>query len=87
MGLGDAKLMALLAAWLGLPGALLSFALGVFLGAIFAVGLFAVPNRSDKPEPWILTKLPFGTFLCIGGIISALWGQPIIAYYLRWAGF
>ena len=87
MGLGDAKLMALLAAWLGLPGALLSFALGVFLGAIFAVGLVAMPNRSDKPEPWILTKLPFGTFLCIGGIVSALWGQPIIASYLRWAGF
>ena len=87
MGLGDAKLMAMLAAWLGLPGALLSFALGVFLGAIFAVGLLAAPNRNDKSESWILTKLPFGTFLCIGGIVSALWGQPIIAAYLRWAGF
>ena len=31
IGLGDAKLMALLAAWLGLPGALLAFALGVIL--------------------------------------------------------
>ncbi len=28
IGLGDAKLMALLAAWLGLPGALLSFGIG-----------------------------------------------------------
>ena len=37
IGLGDAKLMAMLAAWLGLPGALLSFAIGVVLGAIAAL--------------------------------------------------
>jgi len=30
IGLGDAKLMALLAAWLGLPGALLALGLGLF---------------------------------------------------------
>ena len=87
MGLGDAKLMALLAAWLGLPGALLSFALGVFLGAIFALSLLAAPKPDGNAESWAMTKLPFGTFLCIGGIVSALWGQPIIAAYLRWAGF
>jgi len=38
IGLGDAKLMALLAAWLGLPGALLAFALGAVLGAGVALG-------------------------------------------------
>ena len=37
MGLGDAKLMAMLAAWLGLPGALLSLFIGVTLGAAYSV--------------------------------------------------
>jgi leader peptidase (prepilin peptidase) / N-methyltransferase len=86
IGLGDAKLMALLAAWLGLPGALLSFALGVVLGALVAVVLLIVPSTKPDPGEWSLRKLPLGTFLCIGGIISSLWGQPIIAAYLRWAG-
>ena len=33
-----------------------------------------------------MTKLPLGTFLCVGGIVSALWGMPIIAAYLRFEG-
>lgn len=85
IGLGDAKLMAMLAAWLGLPGALLAFAIGVVLGAIVGVLVLLTPKlgNSESPE---LTKLPLGTFLCIGGVVSTLWGQPILAAYLRWAG-
>jgi leader peptidase (prepilin peptidase)/N-methyltransferase len=86
IGLGDAKLMALLAAWLGLPGALLAFALGVVLGALVAVGLLVVPSKRTGAETWAVAKLPLGTFLCIGGIVSSLWGQPMIAAYLRWSG-
>jgi len=81
------KLMALLAAWLGLPGALLAFGLGVVLGSLVAVVLLAVPSARRDAESWALSKLPLGTFLCIGGIVSSLWGQPILSAYLRWAGF
>jgi leader peptidase (prepilin peptidase)/N-methyltransferase len=87
IGLGDAKLMALMAAWLGLPGALLAFGLGVMLGSVIAVVLLAIPAARTNASSWALTKLPLGTFLCIGGIVSALWGQPIIAAYLHWAAF
>ena len=88
IGLGDAKLMALLAAWLSLPGALLAFGLGVVLGALVALVLLAVPTR-DRPDTddWALTRLPLGTFLCIGGIVSSFWSGQMIAGYLRWAGF
>jgi leader peptidase (prepilin peptidase)/N-methyltransferase len=86
MGLGDAKLMALLAAWLGLPGALLAFALGAILGSLAALVLLAVPAARRGSDSWATSMLPLGTFLCIGGIVSSLWGQPIIAAYLRWAG-
>jgi len=74
MGLGDAKLMAMLGAWLGLPGALLSFVIGVVLATIAAFGLLALPAARRGSESWIASKLPLGTFLCIGGIFSALWG-------------
>jgi leader peptidase (prepilin peptidase)/N-methyltransferase len=87
LGLGDAKLMALLAAWLGLPQAMLAFVLGVILGSVVAVGLLVLPGSKERSESWGLSKLPLGTFLCIGGILSSLWGQPILAAYLRWAGF
>jgi leader peptidase (prepilin peptidase) / N-methyltransferase len=86
IGLGDAKLMALLAAWLGLPGALLAFALGAVIGALTALVLLILRRGTREPGSWAATKLPLGTFLCVGGIISSLWGQPLIAAYLRWAG-
>jgi len=83
MGLGDAKLMALLGAWLGLPGALLAFVIGALIGTAVALVLLASRRHA---ETWAAVQLPFGTFLCIGGIVSALWGQPILAAYLRWSG-
>jgi leader peptidase (prepilin peptidase)/N-methyltransferase len=85
IGLGDAKLMAMLAAWLGLPGALLAFVLGVALGAAVAIGMLLVPKA--RRGAWGSMKLPLGTFLCVGGIVSAFWGQPLIAAYLRLVGF
>ena len=87
LGLGDAKLMAMLAAWLGLDGAMLAFSIGCVLGAITALVLLALPSsRKDEPN-WALKKLPLGTFLCIGGIVSVFWGQQLIALYEHWAGF
>jgi leader peptidase (prepilin peptidase) / N-methyltransferase len=98
IGLGDAKLMAMLGAWLGLQGALLAFALGVFLAAIAGVVVLLRPAREgDGALPHLqnqemqgtrrgLAKLPLGTFLCIGGIVSSLWGGPILDAYLRWTG-
>jgi leader peptidase (prepilin peptidase)/N-methyltransferase len=87
IGLGDAKLMAMLAAWLGLPGALLSFGLGVVLGAIAALVLLVLPSTREDKTGWAHIKLPLGTFLCVGGIVSSLWGERIIDAYRRWTGF
>ncbi|MGB6975123.1 MAG: prepilin peptidase [Terracidiphilus sp.] len=86
MGLGDAKLMAMLAAWLGLSGALLSFVMAVCIGAAFAFVVLAQPRARRGAKSWASTPLPFGTFLCSAGIVSALWGRHIIDAYLRWSG-
>jgi leader peptidase (prepilin peptidase)/N-methyltransferase len=87
LGLGDAKLMAMLAAWLGLEGALLAFSIGCILGALTALIILALPAlRKDEPN-WALKKLPLGTFLCLGAIVSVFWGSQLIALYEHWAGF
>ena len=67
VGLGDAKLMAMLAAWLGLEGALLSFVIGVVLGAVVAIVLLVAPSVRRDQQRWAQTKMPLGTFLCVGG--------------------
>ena len=87
MGLGDAKLMALLAAWRGLPQTLLAFGLGVLIGAVVGIALLAIPSARRTESTWAMTRLPFGTFLCVGGIISGLWGPQIISAYLKLVGF
>src|SRR5579863_459884 len=63
IGLGDAKLMAMLGAWLGLQGAVLAFGLGVLLGALGAVVLLIAQTRRGEAKSWALTRLPLGTFL------------------------
>lgn len=86
IGLGDVKLVAMLVAWLGFFPGMLAFGLGVVLGAVVALILLLRFMAQSKAEEWALTKLPMGTFLCIGGIISGLWGQKIIGAYMYLSG-
>lgn len=79
---GDAKLMLMLAAWLGLSHTLLAFVTGVLLAA---VAVLAVAARKGLQTAWI-TRMPLASFLCAGGILSALWGGELIDAYLRWCG-
>jgi leader peptidase (prepilin peptidase) / N-methyltransferase len=75
LGLGDVKLIAMIAAFLGFWPAVLAFFLGAVLCSAYAVTLIA-RRRADA-----LTRLPLGTFLSIGGLIAALIGTPLIAWY------
>jgi leader peptidase (prepilin peptidase)/N-methyltransferase len=86
MGLGDVKLIAMLAAWLGLGGTLLAFFIGSMIGGFAGVVVILSPRRGEEGQHWATTKLPFGTFLCIGGIVAGMWGQPIIDAYLNMIG-
>ena len=86
MGLGDAKLMAMMAAWLGLPSAVLSFVLAVCAAAAFSLVILALPKARRGAKSWASTALPFGTFLCVAGVAAALWGGRMIDAYLRWSG-
>ena len=75
LGLGDVKLLALIAAFLGLAPAILSLFLGVLLATAYALVLLA-RRRANA-----LTRLPFGSFLALGGLLTALTGDRLLAWY------
>lgn len=75
MGLGDVKLMALLAAFLGFWPAMLALFLGVVSCAAVAVFLLATRRAN------LATRLPFGSFLAVGGMLSAIFGPPLLHWY------
>lgn len=79
MGLGDAKLLAMIAAWLGPALTGLTFVLGTFAAAVFGLALVA---RSRKRAGQ--THLSFGSFLCAAALYALFAGQPIVNWY---AGF
>lgn len=86
VGLGDAKLMMMIAAWLGSSRGLLTFGLGVVLGACVAVIALFAKHKDSAASGLATMKLPLGTFLSVGGIVSALWGDEIVRAWLHWAG-
>jgi len=75
MGLGDVKLFGLLAAFLGFWSATLALFLGVLIACVYAIVLL-VRGRVGPAS-----KLAFGSFLAIGGLLAALYGEKIISAY------
>jgi leader peptidase (prepilin peptidase)/N-methyltransferase len=76
MGLGDVKLMAMIAAFVGFGEALLAFFVGVFAASIYGIALIA------RKKAGAATKLPLGSFIAAGGLFVALWGREILDWYV-----
>ena len=76
LGLGDVKLMAMMAAFMGLPLALFAYFVGVLLAALFAAVLLA------RHKARLSDRIPFGSFLAGAGILAIFVGKPAIAWYL-----
>jgi leader peptidase (prepilin peptidase)/N-methyltransferase len=77
LGLGDARLAALLGAWLGLGGLGLAVALAIVGGALFGVA-GRLSGRLGPREPF-----PFGPFLAAGGMLAWLGGDSLAALLLK----
>jgi leader peptidase (prepilin peptidase)/N-methyltransferase len=75
MGLGDVKLLAMIAAFLGFWPAVLALFFGVLTATVYAVVLLI------RGKAHTASKLAFGSFLCIGGLITAQFGNRLIAWY------
>lgn len=76
MGLGDVKLLAMIAAFLGFWPAILSLFLGTLAAAVYGAVLLA------RGRAGAASKLAFGSFLCLGGLVSALFGNRLINMYI-----
>ena len=75
LGQGDWKLVAMLGAFLGVKPTLLAVLLGTFAGALLGIGLMVALGRSGR------TRLPLGSFLGFGGLLTLLAGQPLLGWY------
>jgi leader peptidase (prepilin peptidase)/N-methyltransferase len=76
MGLGDVKLIAMIAAFLGFLPAILSLFVGTLLAAFYGALLLA------RGKAGASSKLPFGSFLCVGGLVVALYGNRLMNMYI-----
>ena len=76
MGGGDVKLLAMIGAFLGWRAVILTILLSSFVGSIVGITLILIKGRDFK------YAIPFGPFLALGAIISLLWGEEMIRWYL-----
>ena len=77
MGGGDIKMMAMVGAFLGWQGVLLTIFLGSLLGTIIFLPLNLIGPRRD---------VPFGVFLSIGAAAAWMVGTTMIAWYRAYIG-
>lgn len=76
MGWGDVKLLAMVGAFLGWKGLLLTLLLGAFAGTVVG-GLYLYATGKGRKTP-----LPFGTFLSAAALVALFFGPALWAWYL-----
>lgn len=75
-GGGDIKLIAVCGLILGLPNILLAGFLSIMFGGVYAVRILL--NRgSDRAA-----HMPFGQCICIGAVLSYMFGSEILSWYI-----
>ena len=77
MGLGDVKMLAMVGAFLGWQGAAVTFFVATAFGAAVGLALLALGRAGRR------TRLPFGVFLAVGGLVALFWGRWLADAYLR----
>jgi leader peptidase (prepilin peptidase)/N-methyltransferase len=75
MGGGDAKLAAMMAAWLGGPGLLLATILAAAMGAFIGGGAMALGALGPRQH------IPFGPYLALGAVLTMFYGPQLIGAY------
>jgi len=75
MGLGDVKMLAMIAAFVGFWPAMVALFVGVMTAAGYSLGLLA------RGKAGAGTRIAFGSFLGVGGLVTALWGQRVVEWY------
>ncbi|MCX4028328.1 prepilin peptidase [Endozoicomonas sp. SM1973] len=81
MGHGDFKLLACFGAWLGWQMLPVIILLSSFVGALVGITMIGLGLKERN------SKIPFGPYLAIAGIIACLWGEALLNNYLQIAKF
>jgi len=76
MGYGDVKLAALMGLAIGFPLVMFSLVFGAILGGIIGAALLVSKKRSRRDT------IPFGPFLALAAMITMLWGNSILYWYI-----
>lgn len=71
MGGGDVKMMAMIGAFLGPLGAVLTIFLGALVGTIIFLPITLKTKR----------LVPFGIFLALGAAVTEAWGDALVSWY------
>ncbi len=77
MGGGDIKMMAMVGAFVGWKGVLLTIFGGALLGTLIFVPLNLVFGKKDR-------LVPFGVFLAAAAAIAFVFGDAIVDWYVRY---
>jgi leader peptidase (prepilin peptidase)/N-methyltransferase len=76
LGMGDAKLVAVMGLFLGsavAPAVLVGFATGAVVGVVLIARQGAAARKK---------AVPFGPFLALGGLVGLWWGDAIVHWYV-----
>jgi len=76
MGAGDVKLAGLIGLVVGFPLVVVALLIGIFVGGLVAVMLLLLKKKGRKDV------IPYGTFLALGPMVTLLWGNEILKWYL-----
>jgi leader peptidase (prepilin peptidase) / N-methyltransferase len=80
MGYGDFKLLAAIGGFVGWQLLPLVILLSAGVGAIIGGLTIALQDKNSQ------TKIPFGPYLAVAGLIALFWGDPIVDGYLQFSG-
>jgi len=78
LGMGDVKLLGVMGLYLG-PYVVGALMIGSLAGAVYGIA-------AGRGEGALKKKIPFGPFLSVGAVVTALVGEQLWTAYLRVAG-
>jgi leader peptidase (prepilin peptidase)/N-methyltransferase len=77
LGFGDVKMAAMMGAFLGVSPTLMALMLSCVTGSVVGLAFIVISKKKGDYE------LPLGSFLGAAAIVVALWGQPILRWYVN----